>query len=208
MGQSRPGGRTIVPRDTGSGRGECGAGEAACDDDLALSAAGGDEAAFTALIERHYDRFHRLAWRWCGNAVDAEDVAQDVCVKLAGAIRGWRGEAAFATWAYRIVYTTAIDRLRARQRLRLVEPSQMMTLVEAQPDPMPAPSAEVHVLHSELWDEVRRLPDQQRDAVLLVYGEDLSHAEAAEIMKCTEKTVSWHLHEARRRLKIKLTAAG
>ena len=64
------------------------------------------------------------------------------------------------------------------------------------------------MLHNELWDEVRRLPDQQRDAVLLVYGEDLSHAEAAEIMKCTEKTVSWHLHEARRRLKIKLTAAG
>lgn len=197
-----------MPRDTQFGRGDNGDDNAVCDHDLALSASSGDAASFAALIERYYDRIHRLAWRWCGNAVDAEDVAQDVCVKLAGAIRGWRGEAAFATWAYRIVYTTAIDRLRARQRLRLVEPSQMMMLVEAQPDPVPAPSAEVHVLHNELWDEVRRLPDQQRDAVLLVYGEDLTHAEAAKIMKCTEKTVSWHLHEARRRLESALREAG
>jgi RNA polymerase sigma-70 factor (ECF subfamily) len=67
--------------------------------------------------------------------------------------------------------------------------------------------AEVHLFHGELWDEVRRLPDQQRDAVLLVYGEDLSHAEAAAILECSEKTVSWHLHEARKRLKAKLGAA-
>lgn len=153
-----------------------------------------------------------MAWRWCGNSTDAEDVSQDVCVKLAGAIRGWRADAAFTTWAYRIVYTTATDRLRARQRLRLVEPSKMMTLVEALPaidaERRHEPSAELRMLQGELWDEVRRLPEQQRNAVLLVYGEDHSHAEAAAIMDCTEKTVSWHLHEARRRLKIKLMAAG
>ena len=200
-----------MPRDTGNDTGiaqdACG-GRAASDEVLARAAAGGDEAAFTALIERHYARIHRLAWRWCGNATDAEDVAQDVCVKLGHAIRGWRAEAAFATWLYRIVYTTATDRLRARQRLRLVEPSKMMTLVEAQPDTERAPSAEVHVLHGELWEEVRRLPEQQRDAVLLVYGEGMSHAEAAAVMGCSEKTVSWHLHEARRRLQIALRAAG
>ncbi len=55
---------------------------------------------------------------------------------------------------------------------------------------------------------MRRLPEQQRDAVLLVYGEDMSHAEAAAIMGCTEKTVSWHLHEARKRLKVRLGAVG
>lgn len=198
-----------MPRDTGTFRDEGGAGAASATDlALAQAAAGGDERAFTALLERHYDRIHRLAWRWCGNTADAEDVAQDVCVKLGHAIRGWRGEAAFATWLYRIVYTTATDRLRARQRLRLVEPSQMMTLVEAQPEAATSPSAEVHVLYGELWDEVRRLPDQQRDAVLLVYGEDVSHAEAAAVMGCSEKTVSWHLHEARRRLQIALRAVG
>lgn len=178
------------------------------DQDLAQAAAVGDAEAFSALIERHYDRIHRLAWRWCGNQVDAEDVAQDVCVKLGAAIGGFRGEAAFATWAYRIAYTTATDRLRARQRLRLVEPSKMAMLAEMRSDQATEPSAEIHVLHGELWDEVRRLPEQQRDAILLVYGEDLSHGEAAAIMGCTEKTVSWHVHEARKRLKLRLVAMG
>jgi RNA polymerase sigma-70 factor, ECF subfamily len=55
---------------------------------------------------------------------------------------------------------------------------------------------------------VRRLPPQQRDAVLLVYAEDLSHAEAATVMGCAERTVSWHLHAARKRLRARLQAVG
>jgi RNA polymerase sigma-70 factor, ECF subfamily len=196
-----------VPRDTGLGLDDSG-GEVRSDHDLATAAAGGDTEAFGALIERHYDRFHRLAWRWCGNRTDAEDVVQDVCVKLGQAIHGWRGEAQFTTWTTRIVFNTATDRLRARQRLRLVEPSKMAMLVEMTSEPVRDNAADVHILNGELWDEVRRLPDQQRDAVLLVYGEDMSHAEAAVVMGCTEKTVSWHLHEARRRLKSALREVG
>jgi RNA polymerase sigma-70 factor (ECF subfamily) len=70
-----------------------------------------------------------------------------------------------------------------------------------------AQSAEAAVAGSELWAEVRSLPPQQRDAVILVYAEDLTHAEAAAIMGCTEKTVSWHLHEARKKLRARLDAA-
>ncbi len=178
------------------------------DETLAQAAAAGDGAAFGALMERHYDRFHRLAWRWCGSRTEAEDVAQDVCVKIANAIRGWRGEAAFTTWATRIVYTTTMDRLRARHRTRSLEPSRMLLLVEARTDQPAAPDAETRLIDGELWDAVRRLPDQQRDAILLVYAEDMSHAEAAAVMGCSEKTVSWHLHEARRRLKTQLGAVG
>jgi len=48
------------------------------------------------------------------------------------------------------------------------------------------------------------LPPKQRDAMLLVYAEDLSHAQAAEILNCAESTVSWHVHEARKKLKQEL----
>jgi RNA polymerase sigma-70 factor (ECF subfamily) len=58
-----------------------------------------------------------------------------------------------------------------------------------------------------LWCAVRRLPPKQRDAVTLVYGEGLPHAEAAEAMACTEATVSWHVHEARKRLKAMMAEA-
>ena len=171
---------------------------------MALQAAAGDRASFAVLVARHYDRVYRLGWRWTGSQSEAEDVAQDVCVKLAGAIKSFRGEAAFTTWLYRIAFTTATDRLRARQRILPFAPSDMSTLMDGAAGGTP----ESDLIGAELWDAVRGLPEQQRDAVLLVYGEDLSHQEAALVMGCAEKTVSWHLHEARRRLKIKLEAVG
>jgi RNA polymerase sigma-70 factor, ECF subfamily len=170
------------------------------DEALAQAAAAGNRASFAVLIERHYDRIFRLAWRWAGSRTEAEDIAQDVCVKLAAAIKVFRSESAFTTWLYRIAFTTATDRLRARQRILPFAPSDMNTLIDGATGETP----ETALMGTQLWDAVRALPDQQRDAVLLIYGEDLSHQEAAMIMGCSEKTVSWHVHEARRRLKAKL----
>ena len=174
------------------------------DEALARAAAAGCRTSFGTLLARHYDRVYRLAWRWAGSRAEAEDIAQDVCVKLATAIGSFRGEAAFSTWLYRIAFTTATDRLRARQRTVPFAPSDMCALIDGAASGTP----ESQVIGAELWEAVRALPGQQRDAVLLVYGEDLSHQEAATIMGCTEKTVSWHLHAARRRLKVQLEAVG
>jgi RNA polymerase sigma-70 factor (ECF subfamily) len=167
------------------------------DDRLAKRAAAGERDAFAELLARHYDRIYRMAWRFCGSQAHAQDNAQDVCVKLAGAIRGYRGEAQFTTWLYRLTYTVSIDALRANQRIVLLEPSQVSALVDGTVDNTP----ETDLLNAELWRAVRTLPPQQRDAVLLVYGEDRSHEEAGQILGCSEKTISWHLHEARRRLR-------
>lgn len=180
-----------------------GGGDQTSDGDLARRASQGDRDAFGRLVARHYDRIFRLAWRWTGKRAAAEDVAQDTCVKLATAIRSFRGEASFATWATRIAYTTACDHLKAAARVHLLPPADVMSLAE-----MAAETPEDDTLGAELWTQVRQLPGQQRDAVLLVYGEDMSHAEAAAVMGCTEKTVSWHLHEARKRLKVSLAATG
>jgi len=177
------------------------------DRELAMRAGGGSRQAFSELIERHYDHIHRLAWRFGGTRELAEDIAHDVCVKLARAIKSYRGEAAFSTWLYRIVFTTATDSLRRAQRVQTTEPSQVVSLLERSDRPTPV-TPEDAILNSELWDAVRNLSPQQRDAVLLVYGEDFQHAEAAQVLGCTEKTVSWHLHEAKKRLKCVLEATG
>lgn len=174
------------------------------DETLSGRAAAGCRAAFSALVARHYDLIYRLAWRWCGDRATAEDIAQDVCVKLAKAIGGYRGEARFSTWLYRIAYTTALDHIRAAQRTVVLEPSDILSLVDQNDFVPPEDCSE----GAELWTAVRSLPNQQRDAVLLVYGEDMSHAEAARVMNCSEKTVSWHVHEAKKRLKILLDAVG
>lgn len=177
-------------------------------EDLARAAAGGHGPSFTLLLEAIYDRIYRLAWRWCGNVPDAEDIAQEICVKLAMAIRDFRGEAGVLTWVYRIAYTTAVDHVRRRSRMEPFDPVDLAAMSDRSMATSEAAGAEAHVLNGELWAEVRGLPGQQRDAVLLVYGEDLSHAEAGAVMGCSEKTVSWHLHEARKRLRARLEVVG
>ncbi len=172
------------------------------DGELAKRAAAGDRAAFAALAERHYDRVYALAWRWCGARAEAQDIAQDAMVKMAMAMTTFRNDCAFTTWAYRIAYTTAIDHIRARRKIVPLDPAQMAALA----DGPAADSPEDEMMGQELWNAVRALPDQQRDAVLLVYAQDMSHGEAAALMGCSEKTVSWHLHEARKRLKNALEA--
>ena len=164
----------------------------------------GDRDAFSSLISRHHSRIYRLAWRWSGRRDAAEDIAQDVCVKLAGAIRNYRGDSSFATWLHRIAYTTTIDHIRHGQRMLPVEPSEIIRLADSTLDISP----EDNIDGTELWDAVRTLPPQQRDAVLMVYGEDKSHAEAATIMEYSEKTVSWHIHAAKKKLRILLEAVG
>ena len=141
--------------------------------------------------------------RLIGTREEAQDVAQDVCVKLAGAVRSFRGNAEFSTWLYRVAYNTAIDHIRARERLRRGE-GPTSSCCSRQDRPV---GRDRHGRQRAL-ERGAELPPQQRDAVILVYAEDLTHAEAAAIMGCTEKTVSWHLHEARKRLRARLDAVG
>ncbi|MEM7270784.1 MAG: sigma-70 family RNA polymerase sigma factor, partial [Pseudomonadota bacterium] len=79
------------------------------DNALALAAGSGDRAAFAVLIDRHYDRIFRFAWRLTGAADQAEDLAQEVSILLARRIRQFRGDAKFSTWLYQVVLNAARD---------------------------------------------------------------------------------------------------
>jgi RNA polymerase sigma factor (sigma-70 family) len=163
---------------------------------LVARAQNGDGEAFGELIEDHYDLIHRTAWKWCGNRADAEDVAQDVCIKLGSAIAGFDGRSAFSSWVYRITLNAVRDMQRAgKRRGRYAD-----AYAEVTPEDQPA-DQEAAATSSQLWEAVRALPEKQRDAVLLVYAEELSHAAAAEIMGIKEATVSFHVHEARKTLR-------
>jgi RNA polymerase sigma-70 factor (ECF subfamily) len=156
----------------------------------------GDRDAFSALIETHYDFIHAVAWRWSGVASDAEDIAQEVCIRLARAIRGFRGNSSLRTWLYTMTLNAVRDHQRQAARRSRDEKRLVNDPLYASPPPEHDSSGD-----DALWAAVRTLPEKQRDAVLLVYAEGLSHAAAADVIGCSEKTVSWHLHEARKRLK-------
>ncbi|MGI9354746.1 MAG: RNA polymerase sigma factor [Rhizobiaceae bacterium] len=176
--------------------------EAQSDRALVMRAVGGDRAAFAALVSRHYDFALRTAFKWSGNREDAEDIAQDVCVRLGRSIRSFDGRAQFSTWLYRVVLNAARDfqRRGVSEKRKLDE----WAVEPARPQVQAAYEAEDE--GDRLWQAVRQLPPKQRDALLLVYGEELSHADAAGVMGCAEGTVSFHLHEGRKRLRDMMSA--
>ncbi len=164
---------------------------------LAARACEGDRAAFAILVARHYDFIHRVAWKWCRDPTGAEDIAQNVCLRLGASIRSWRKQGAFTTWLYRLTINAAHDHARSAAReVRRTKAwaTHAMALGEGADDNDQSDT-------DDLWAAVRTLPEEQRDAVLLVYGEELNHAQAAAVMDCAESTVSYHLHAARKRLK-------
>lgn len=164
----------------------------------------GDRAAFGELVERHYDFVFRVAYRWCGVKADAEDIAQDVCVRIGRALGSYRGAGAFTTWLYALTLNAARD---GRRRVAREMAKTQAFAAEALADGEAGPNSAEDPTQA-LWAAVRQLPDKQREAVLLVYGEGLSHAEAADAMGLSDNTVAWHIHEAKKRLRAMMLPAG
>lgn len=164
------------------------------DEALAEAAGRGDRAAFAALVERHYDRIFRFAWRLTGARDRAEDLAQDVCAKLPGALRSYRAEARFSTWLYRVALNAARDGAR-RENAR----ARAMAGYAAE--------APLHAGDDGAEDQAEWLaramaalkPDLAETAALIV-GEGLAQAEAAEALGVAPGTVAWRMSEVKKAL--------
>ena len=156
----------------------------------------GDKGAFDALVLKYQHKVVKLVMRYVRNPAEAEDIAQEACIRLGRSIRSFKGQSAFRTWLYALTLNVVRDHQRQSLRRRRDEGRLAND---------PVFRAELEPGNDQrgdwLWAAVRLLPEKQRDAVLLVHSEGLSHAAAAEVLDCSENTVSWHLHEARKRLK-------
>ena len=166
------------------------------DNELAFRSAEGDRQAFRVLLERHYDRIYRVALRYFGHVADAEDLAQEVCVSLPAKLKSFRGEAKFTSWLYRLVINKCRDAGRRH--------STMQAFIEGY--------AEVSALvaggHADtqrqinwLYQALAELSDELCETALLVLAEDMTHAEAGDVLGIKESTVSWRMHEVRKKLK-------
>jgi RNA polymerase sigma-70 factor (ECF subfamily) len=165
------------------------------DNVLVAAACRGDREAFAVLLARHYDRVHALAWQLTGTRADADDVAQEVCCTLVEKIGSFRQEAKFSTWLCGITYNVCRDLYRRRRSLRSLG-ERLSALAGL------APSPNGRDLHDAIWlrSAISRLKPALRDTVVLVAGQQLTHAEAAEILGVAEATVGWRMHEVRRQL--------
>ena len=162
---------------------------------LALAAGEGDRAAFAALIDRHYDRIFRFAWRLTGAADQAEDLAQDVSILLARRIRQFRGDAKFTTWLYQVTLNAARDAGR-----RNATRCKAMDRYAEDLDRSMAEDRDRATSAEWLQTALATLRDDWRETAALVVGEGLTQAEAGEALGISEGTVAWRMTEVKKAL--------
>jgi RNA polymerase sigma-70 factor (ECF subfamily) len=172
--------------------------------DLIARAKEGDHEAFTELVSRHEERVYRLARRVVGEDESALDVMQEVFLSVYTKLPGFRGEAAFSTWLYRITLNAALARKGDAQRhdhlpLDDVMPDFVGLRVVAGPDWSDRPDREILAREAAEMVEsaINALPEDFRAVFLLRDVEGMSNQEAAEILDLTVAAVKSRLHRAR-----------
>ncbi len=184
-------------------------GQATADWALVERVKAGDDEAFTVLMGRYRRPVLNFVFRMIGDAVEAEDLAQDVFVRAYRHMRQpafHQTGAAFSTWLFQVARHAALDCIRHRKR----HPSESLERLEDRGESTPdaGATAAATVAAREIGEQiaaaVARLPEDQRTAIVLSEYEDLSYARIAAIMACSEKSVEARLYRARRFLRKRL----
>lgn len=165
------------------------------DENLALAAARGDGRAFSALLDRHYDRLFALCFRLTGARAEAEDLCQDICLALPAKLARFAGRAQFTTWLYRVAVNAAHDRRRRR--------ASYARATEGWGDWERGRQADLKDTGRALdWltRALSHLPEDLRNTLALVL-DDMTHAQVAEVLEVSEGTISWRISEAKKRLR-------
>ncbi len=179
------------------------------DNDLVARAAAGDEAAFTALVERHRDRVFRLAVSILGQAFvgEAEEVTQEVFLRVHSALKSYRGEAKFGTWLYRVTFNQTIN-LKARVRFTAPHVGDDVLAERPSADPDALARLEKARRDTVVQECIARLPEAYQSALRLHYWMGESVAEIAMLLDVAENTVKSYLFRARQLLQSMLKERG
>jgi RNA polymerase sigma-70 factor (ECF subfamily) len=181
------------------------------DEELVKQVCNGEESAFRALVERHYQKVFGLAMSMVRNREDALDVTQETFLHVHRSIGGFRFSAKFSTWLYRIATNLCLDHFRRASRSpRTIElpPSEEETAPMQWEDPAAErPDNAVHrsEVRRALEGAFAQLSPPHRAVMVLREVEGLSYEEIAAVVGCSIGTVMSRLHYARKRLQTLLT---
>jgi RNA polymerase sigma-70 factor (ECF subfamily) len=163
----------------------------------------GDRSAFAIIVERYKRQIYSITYSMTRNHADADDLSQDAFIRAYENLRKFNLGTNFRSWLCRIAVNLCIDHLRHEKRFP--EDSlddQSETLPSQNPDPQY--SLESSELMENIMAAVDSLPADQKTVVILREMQGLELKEIAEIMKCSESTIRWRLHYARKKLQKKL----
>jgi len=172
----------------------------------------GEVEAFMMLAKEYERQIFELIYHLTANREDAADLTQETFLHAFRAIKGFRGNSSFRTWLHRIAVNLSLNFLKKRRSQnshfedveRLEEEGREKELETARKMASPEDSSLSQEFRTNLEKAIEELPPAYRATFSLVVLEEMSHQEAARILSCSEKTVSWRMHEIRKRLKKKL----
>jgi RNA polymerase sigma-70 factor (ECF subfamily) len=178
---------------------------------LAERLARGDRAAFREFVDNHKRPIYSLAYRMTGNHADAEDVSQEVFVRIIRSIATFDHGAKFSSWIYRITVNASIDYLRRRRlapsafkEVRIDDPAQEAARTEVVSGRNPAREAESRLLGAKIECALRSVSERERAAFILRHYHELDLKDIAETMDVSMGAVKSYLFRAVRKLKKEL----
>jgi RNA polymerase sigma-70 factor (ECF subfamily) len=162
----------------------------------------GDIQAFSTLFERYRDLVFRLAYRFSDNIDEAQDLTQEIFMRVFERLGGFRRESMFSTWLYRVATNICLNQRRKPQATESLEALKNQ-IVDAASNPAAA------YAHRELSEQMQaaisELPESLKSVFILVGLEDLSYQQAADVLGLTVEAVRMRMSRARRELKEKLS---
>src|SRR5690349_10783097 len=181
----------------------------------------GDEQALGELADAYSSKIYQLAFRYLRNREDAEEVTQDVLLKVYRKVGAFRGDAALSSWIYRITFNTAMSRLRT-SRLARVADQERERLLSVQNDDGETASARQPADWSRMPDEellraqlrhavdaaIKELPEIYRAPVVLRDLQGLTTEEASRRLRLKDQTLKSRLHRGRVMLRRRLHVFG
>jgi len=179
---------------------------------LMLEFARGDTSAFEQIIKKYRRLVINTAYRFIQNQAEAEDIAQEVFLRVYDSAKRYNPKAKFSTWIYKITVNLCLNKLRSKKHLQTVSLDKPIFSIENERirenlDPAyvhPPINLEKKELDLLVKEAISALPSNQKVAVILQKYEGLSYKEISEIMGCSTSAVDSVLQRAKQNLKRKL----
>jgi RNA polymerase sigma-70 factor (ECF subfamily) len=169
------------------------------DEELVARSREGDLDSFNQLVMRWERPIYALAYRVIGREEDARDVAQETFLRAFRALGGFKGQAKFSSWLYRITLNLCRDWIRRQRRTPVAQAPEGVDLVELASEATPSESIEDLVSRREMSRAVARamamLPEEQRTAIILKEYHGLTFQEIADLLGCPLSTVKTRLYQ-------------
>jgi len=185
---------------------------ASTDEELVARSVAGDHDSFNQLILRWERPIYALAYRVIGRDEDARDVCQETFLRAFRALPGFKGQAKFSSWLYRIALNLCRDWIRRQKRTPVVAAPEGIDIIELAADQGPVESIEDLVARKQLGETVaiamQHLPEEQRTAIILKEYHGLTFQEIADLQGCPLSTVKTRLYQGLSVLRRDLESRG